>query len=193
VIYLIVLHTQNHLFHCKDEYDKKRGVVQKTYIIEEWDLHKLLPIPIDTWPSLAPTALFPVPTFFQCQYCYSYIWDGRKMGEKKHIYFTRLVIPSNVTILVLLDSLQALFFTSHRVIRPVFLLCFSIPINKPFSRYSYQEELSLPGFASFVLLTIKSIYYIIGSDLWETNRSSYIGITSWAYMSVRWIRCSYIS
>jgi hypothetical protein len=25
VIYLIVLHTQNHLFQCKDEYDKKRG------------------------------------------------------------------------------------------------------------------------------------------------------------------------
>jgi len=56
---------------------------------------------------------------------------------------------------------QALFLTSHRVIRPVFLLCFSIPINKPLSRYSYQEELSLPGFASFVLLTIKSIYYWI--------------------------------
>lgn len=56
---------------------------------------------------------------------------------------------------------QDLFLTSHRVIRPVFLLCFSIPINKPLSRYSYQEELSLPGFASLVLLTIKSIYYWI--------------------------------
>lgn len=156
MIYLIVLHTQNHLFHCKDEYDKKRGVVQKTHIIEEWDLHKLLPIPIDTWPSLAPTALFPVPTFFQCQYCYSYIWDGRKMGEKKHIYF--------VTILVLLDSLQA---------KPYFWQV--IESSAQFSSYASlflsispypdipikKNSLCLAFFASFVLLTIKSIYYWI--------------------------------